>query len=359
MQSLDLSGKMNLRRSIFIGNHAMSEAALNGGDEKSVSIARINFKEASSGCSGFYIIGEKSLRSGATGTRVIGRDSEIQQCLMFMFGSDTFAASRSKATERVFALDNRASYVILRANKGMGKASVANTITHHIYTMAKKVSAYNIQLFKSQTSAYTQSTPYSAKTSEEAARGRRRSLAASFSSINTELDLAVTYLFETHLKDWAEYKALISRITHVEEDTEAVAALKLGEIEMNARLMSLATAIVQVFPIATGKLAFIAMTDIERFDDQSQTLLLRLHEQGVGLVMLLTSQQHGQASLDKTRLLEIDISSLDQLSVAATVGNVLSTLLKDSGLVLPTVNDATLQVIFEVSKGNPTYVYEI
>jgi hypothetical protein len=276
IQSFDVSGKMNLRRSIFMANHRGEHLTIDEG-EKSMSVVRVNFKQASSGCSGFYIIGEKSLRSGATGTRVIGRDSEIQQCLMFLFGSDTFAASRCKTVESVFSLENNASYVILCGNQGMGKASVASVISHHIYSLAKKNGVYNIQLFKSQSSVYAQSTPFSvwrqiiqdiivrlylhsqAKTVDDAARGRRRSLAASFTAVNSELDLAVAYLFDTHLPEWADYRALVSRITLVEEDVEAVAALQLGEIEMNSKLTQLAMAIVQVFPKVTRKLAFISM----------------------------------------------------------------------------------------------------
>jgi hypothetical protein len=98
-----------------------------------------------------------------------------------------------------------------------------------------------------------------AKTSDEAARGRRRSLASSFTAVNSELNLAVNYLFDTHLTEWKSYRPLISRITLVEEDAEAIAALKLGEIEMNSKLTQLAMSIIQVFPTATGKLAFISM----------------------------------------------------------------------------------------------------
>jgi hypothetical protein len=143
--------------------------------------------------------------------------------------------------------------------------------------MAKKNGAYNIQLFKSHSSVYAQSTPFSvwkqviqdvivrlylysqAKTSDEAARGRKRSLVASFTAVNNELELAVNYLFDTHLTEWKDYRALISRITLVEEDAEAIAALNLGEIEMNSKLTQLAMSIIQVFPTATGKLAFISM----------------------------------------------------------------------------------------------------
>jgi hypothetical protein len=274
IQAFNVSGKMNLRRSIFMGVHS-GEQIVTAKPEMSVSV-RANVKQASCG-SGFYLIDEKSLRSGATGTRVIGRDSEIQQCLMFLFGSDIFAARGSKTINSVFSLENKANYVFFCGNQGMGKASVASVISHHIYSLAKKNGVYNIQLFKSQSSVYAQSTPFSvwrqiiqdiivrlymfsqAKTADEAARGRRRSLAASFTTANSELNLAVAYLFDTHLPEWTDYRALISRITLVEEDVEAVAALQLGEIEMNSKLTQLAMAIVQVFPKATRKLAFISM----------------------------------------------------------------------------------------------------
>jgi hypothetical protein len=233
---------------------------------------------ASSDLDNFYVIGDKSFRNAA-GIKLCGRDREIEQSLLFLFGSDTFSASRESEDrfKPIFSLNSLAKYVVLYGTQGMGKTAVASVISHHIYSVAKKSSAYNIQLFKSLVKAYVMSAPFSAwkpvlqemavrmyqgaknDIVQDTKKRRRRSLAANVAAINKELQLSIDHLFTLLSPEWKDYRALISRITNVEEDCGSVAALNLNETDLNEKSMGLAMSIVQIYPKVTGKLAFVVM----------------------------------------------------------------------------------------------------
>jgi hypothetical protein len=285
--TFDYSDKMNDKRDTFRSAKSDEERIFSGNfsSDRGLLLSRIGSEKAvvsselmGGECDDFYVVSDKSLRSNATGVKLFGRDAEIERCLMFLFGNDTFAVSRLEggSAKPVFSLCNKASFVIICGNQGMGRAAVLSTIAHHIYTMTKKTSMYNIQVFKSQSSAYTQRAPFSAwkpvaqemilrlyqstkgKTPSDAAKGRRRSLAASLAAVNNELKLAVEHMF-TLLPDWQEFSPLIARITHLDEDSQAVAALQMNEVEINAKLALFIVAIIQLFPSVTQRLVFITM----------------------------------------------------------------------------------------------------
>jgi chloramphenicol 3-O-phosphotransferase len=276
--TIDMSDKMNMKRSsLTLGTHS--------GDEEVSSFKLSMLRDASEKIKrdlaggeldNFYVIGDKALRN-VTGTKLCGRDVEIEQTLLFLFGNDTFAASREHddKLKPIFSVDNLAKYVILHGTQGMGKTAIANAISQHIYCIAKLFHAYNIQLFKSLVGVHVLNTPFSAwksvlqemvlrlyqgvKEVVDTKKRRRHSLAASMAAVNKELHMAIDHLFALLPDEWKDYRPLISRITNVEEDCSAMAALNLKETDMNDKLMELAVAIVQIYPKVTRRLAFVVM----------------------------------------------------------------------------------------------------
>jgi hypothetical protein len=228
----------------------------------------------------FYVISEASRRNNAATVQLYGREGEIERCLMFLFGSDTFDASRVEVVSPappVFNLTNQAKFVAVCGNQGMGRGSVLNTIAHHVYSLSKMKSSYNVQLFKCHTNSYAQNSPFSAwkpvtqemilrlyqdtkcSTAVDIAKGRRRSLVASVAAVNNELKLAVDHLFSTVLLEFTAFRPLVSFLAHVVEDKKAVVDLGLSDSDQREKVTEMIVALIQAHTKVSKKLAFITM----------------------------------------------------------------------------------------------------
>jgi hypothetical protein len=78
-------------------------------------------------------------------------------------------------------------------------------------------------------------------------------------AVNSELKLAVNYLFSTILTEFTAFRPLVSFLAHVVEDKAAVEELALSDAEQRLKVTEMMITLIQAYTRISKKLAFITM----------------------------------------------------------------------------------------------------